>query len=105
MPLPSSIPDFDMLLKLYQDDQEAFEALRMHLLQEAVDSAPPDRRNSLERLLGRINTARAGLTPQQAASQAFGMMADSLQELRISWQQACFAMSELQTHILLQRIR
>lgn len=105
MPLPSSIPDFDMLLKLYRDDQQAFEALRLHLLQEAVESAPPDRRTSLERLLERINAARSGVTPQQAASQAFEMMADSLKELRISWQQACYALSELQTHILLERVR
>lgn len=105
MPLPSSIPDFDMLLKLYREDQEAFETLRMDLLQEAVDSAPADRRKNLERLLGQINSARSGLTPQQAASQAFEMMADSLKDLRISWQQACFALSELQTHLLLERVR
>lgn len=105
MPLPSSIPDFDMLLKLYEEDQEAFEVLRMHLLQEAVNSAPPERRNHLEKLLWRINTARSNLTPQQAANQAFEMMADSLQELRVSWQQACLAISELQMRLLLERVR
>ncbi|QAU34058.1 DUF3135 domain-containing protein [Janthinobacterium sp. 17J80-10] len=105
MPFSFPIPDFDMLLKLHQDDPEAFEALRTRLLQNAVDAAPPERRNSLERLLGRIEAARSRATPQQAAIQAFEMMADSLQELRLSWQQACFAISELQTQVLLQRLR
>ena len=105
MPLHPATPDFDMLVRLYQEDLEAFEALRLHVLQDAVDAAPPERRKSLTRLLDRINATRSAATPQQAASQAFEMMADSLQELRLSWQQASCALSELQTQILLQRIR
>lgn len=105
MPSPCPVPDFDMLLKLHQQDPEAFEALRSHLLQNAIDAAPPERRTSLERLLVRINAERSCATSQQAAVQAFRMMADSLQELRISWHQACHAISELQTQLLLQRLR
>jgi len=105
MPIYPAIPDFDMLVRLYQEDQDAFEALRHHLLRDAVNSAPPERQKSLARLLERINAGRTGATPQQAAIQAFEMMADSLQDLRISWHQACSAMSELQTQLLLHRMR
>ncbi|WP_158592213.1 DUF3135 domain-containing protein [Noviherbaspirillum sedimenti] len=106
MPLPTAIPDFDMLVTLHQHDPQAFEALRCHLLQEALDAAPAARRASLELLLGRIEAARAAsASPQQAASIAFAMMAESLQELRDSWQQAFHALSELQTHLLLEKVR
>jgi hypothetical protein len=109
MPPDSSapvIPDFDTLLALYQHDEESFEALRRRLLQDALASAPADRRPRLERLLVCIEATRAAAgTPEQAASQAFEMMAQSLQELRQAWHQACHALSELQSHLLIEKIR
>lgn len=100
------IPHFDMLRALYEQDRESFEALRRHLLQDALAAAPAERRPSLERLLGRIEATRAAAgTPEQAATLAFEMMAESLQELRASWHQACYALSELQTRLLIEKIR
>lgn len=106
MPLHPPLPDFDVLVRLHQQDPQAFETLRCHLLQDALATAPPPRRAGLERLLARIEATRAeAATPQQAASLAFGLMAESLQELRQSWQQACHALGELQTRLLLERVR
>ena len=100
------IPDFDMLLTLYQQDREAFEALRRHLLQNALDSAPAEQRPGLQRLLARIEASRAAAaTPEQAATQAFEMMAESLRELRQSWNQVCQVLSELQSRLLIEKVR
>jgi len=105
MPLHPAIPDFDMLVTLYQHDREAFEALRRHLLQDALDAAPPERRPGLERLLFHIEAERAATPQRHAASMAFEMMAESLQELRLGWQGALSALTELQTRILLEKVR
>lgn len=105
MSLHPAIPDFDMLVKLHQQDPQAFEAFRCHLLQDALEAAPVARRASLKLLLGRMEASRAACaTPQQAAGMAFAMMAESLQELRDSWQQAFHALSELQTRLLLEKV-
>jgi hypothetical protein len=101
-----AIPDFDMLVSLHQQDREAFEALRRHLLRDAVNAAPAAQRPGLERLLARIEANRASArTPEQAASQAFDMMTESLRELRQSWHQACHELSALQTRLLIERVR
>lgn len=101
-----AIPDFDMLVKLHTYDQEAFEALRRHLLRDAINAAPLEQRPSLERLLARIEATRASAgSPEQAAGLAFEMMAESLKELRESWNQVCHTLSELQARILIERVR
>jgi hypothetical protein len=108
MPSYSSptLPDFDVLLMLYQHDKESFETLRRQLLQDAINAAPAERRPSLERLLAHIEATRASAsTPHQAACQAFEMMGESLLELRQSWHQAILALSELQSRLLIERIR
>ncbi|TCS34722.1 uncharacterized protein DUF3135 [Paucimonas lemoignei] len=100
------IPDFDMLVSLHEHDPEAFEALRRHLLWDAVRAAPVEHQPSLERLLARIEATRASAgSPAQAANQAFEMMAESLKELRESWHQACHSLSELQARLLIERVR
>jgi len=102
----SAIPDFDMLVQLHQHDREAFEALRRHLLRDAINAAPAVQRPGLERLVARIDATRASAgTPEQAAGMAFEMMAESLKELRQSWNQVCEALSELQTRLLIERVR
>ena len=109
MPSNSSAPatpSFDLLLKLYQQDREAFESLRAHLLRDAINAAPVEHRPGLERLMARIEATRASAgTAEQAATLAFDMMAESLRELRQSWQQACQVLSELQTRLLIERVR
>lgn len=101
-----AIPDFDMLVTLHQHDQEAFDALRRHLLRDAINAAPAEQRPSLERLLARIEATRASAsTPEQAANLAFEMMAESLKELRQSWNQVCHTLSELQARLLIERVR
>lgn len=106
MPPPPLTPDFDTLVALHECDQDAFESLRRSLLEEAVASAPACRQPALHRLLRRIEANRAeAASPQQAVAQAFIAMADSLQELRLAWQQAFHALGELQTQILLERVR
>lgn len=100
------IPDFDMLVKLYEHDCEAFESLRCHLLRDAINAAPAAHRPGLEKLLVRIDATRvSAATPEQAAGMAFEMMAESLKELRQSLHQACQALSELQGRLLIERVR
>ncbi len=100
------VPDFDTLVALHQQDAQAFEAFRRHLLQEAVDSAPPTRRPALRQLVRRIDAARASAgTPLQATAIAFEMMQDSLHELHGHWQQAYQALVELQTGLLMEKMR
>ena len=56
--------------------------------------------------MARIEATRASAgTAEQAATLAFDMMAESLRELRQSWQQACQVLSELQTRLLIERVR
>lgn len=101
-----TVPSFDMLVSLHQQDAEAFEAFRTHLLQEAIDSAPPSRRPGLRQLLRRIDTARAeAATPMEAAEVAFDMMVESVQELSNSWQQAGSELAALQTQLALEQAR
>ena len=101
-----TVPSFDMLVSLHRQDAAAFEAFRQHLLQEAVDSAPPARRPGLRQLLGRIDSARAeAATPMEAASVAFDMMVESVQELSDSWQQAGCELAALQTQLAIEHAR
>ncbi len=101
-----SCPDFDTLVALHQHDAQAFESFRKHLLREAINSAPPARRPSLEQLLQRIEATReAAKTPMEAAASAFNLMMDSLQELQGSWHGASYAITELQTALLIERVR
>ncbi len=106
MPHLPATPDFDTLVALHERDQGAFESLRRSLLEAAVASAPACRQPTLHRLLKRMEASRAeAASPQQAAAHAFIAMAESLQELRLAWQQAFHALGELQTQILLERVR
>lgn len=99
-------PDFDTLVALHQDDAQAFEAFRRHLLNDAVDCAPPSRRPALRQLVRRIDSARASATtPMEATAMAFEMMRQSLHELQSTWQQAQQACAALQTGLLMEKMR
>lgn len=100
------IPDFKMLQALYQDDPEALEAFRRHILREAVDDAPVAQRPALERLLSRIEAARASAdSPAAAAVLAFSMMRESMSQLHDAWNDAAYTVAELQTSLLLEKVR
>jgi hypothetical protein len=106
MQLDKHLPDFDMLVSLYRDDPEAFEAFRRHSLRDAVHAAPPAQRPALELLLNRLEIARAGAaTPMDAATIAFRLMQDSVGQLHTLWQQTRQAAAGLQTSLLIARVR
>ncbi|WP_192805108.1 DUF3135 domain-containing protein [Noviherbaspirillum aerium] len=101
-----AMPNFDTLVALHQQDPEALEAFRRHLLREAVDSAPAAQRPALEKLLDRIEVARnSAANPIDAASIAFHMMRDSVNELHASWEHAMQELAQLQTSLLIERLR
>jgi len=100
------LPDFNVLVALHQHDPEAFESFRRHLLREAVDYAPVMHRPALEKLLSRIETARASAaTPMEAVLIASRMMQDSMNQLMTTWEQAQHAVAGLQASLLIERAR
>ncbi|SNS15231.1 Protein of unknown function [Noviherbaspirillum humi] len=102
----SKHPSFDMLSSLYQDDPQAFEAYRRHLLREAIDSAPEEHRLALEQLLVTIEAARQeARTPLEAATIASRLMHDSVRRLDHHWKNMQAAVAELQTAVVIERAR
>lgn len=100
------LPDFDVLAALHRQDPEALEIFRKHVLREAVDSAPPAHRPSLEDLLSRIESARdAADTPLEAATVAFRMMCESVERLQHGWEQALDSVADLQAAVIIERLR
>ncbi len=101
-----NLPDFEVLVALHRQDPEALEAFRRHVLREAVDDAPLAHRPALEQLLLHIETVRnTASTPIEAASTAFNMMQESVMRLHDGWEQARYAMAELQAALLIERMR
>lgn len=100
------LPDFEVLVALYQHDPEALEDFRRHILREAVDYAPLQHRASLEQLLVRIEAARTATTsPMEAAVAAFSMMQESTERLHRGWQRALHAVAGLQAAVLIEQAR
>jgi hypothetical protein len=100
------LPDFNVLLALHQHDPEALEAFRRHILREAVDDTPAAHRPALEQLLARIEAARtAALSPEDALLTAFSMMHESMSRLHAAWEDAAHTVAELQTSLLIERLR
>ena len=100
------LPDFDILVALYQHDPEAFEEFRRHLLRQAVNHAPKEHRPSLEKLLVRIEEERARAeTPMDALRSANRMLQESMEQLMDGWEQACNAAAGLQTALLIEKVR
>ena len=100
------IPDFETLSKLYLENPQAYEILRLEILKSAVAAAPVDRRPLLQHTLYRIESARqATSTPQEAINVAARMMTESWGRLQNAWEQLHFDLARLQTNILLERLR
>lgn len=100
------LPDFDTLSRLYQDDPGAFENFRRQLLRQAVDEAPRRHRRALEELLLCIEANRQrAATPAEAASNAFQMMRQSVNQLNTAWQVGLQSVAQLQTDALMLKLR
>lgn len=99
-------PDFDLLVSLHEEDPEAFESFRRRLLQEAIASAPPAHQACLQQLLPRMEAARnAASTPVAAMLAAFGLMQDSVRELRTGWEHAHEEIAGLQAALIIAAVR
>ena len=100
------LPEFDTLVALHEQDPQAFEEFRRHLLTEAIKDAPARHRPALKQLLHRIESARTkATTPMEAAQVAMRMMNESLQRLHSCWEDAGYAMAGLQAMLLIERAR
>lgn len=100
-----NLPEFDTLRALYRDDPEAFENFRRHALREAIDQAPLRHRPALEALLEKMERARqAASSPMEAATVAWHMMSDSVEQLCNAWGETQHAVAGLQTTLLIARL-
>jgi hypothetical protein len=104
--MENELPEFDVLVRLHEQDPEAFERYRRKMLRQAVDTAPARHRAALEELLEviEIRRARAG-SPIEAAATAFQMMRQSVSQLQDAWRIGLKAASQAQTEALLLRLR
>jgi hypothetical protein len=106
MSIDAKLPDFDTLSRLYKEDPAAFDAFRRHLLRQAVDEAPRRHRPALEELLLCIEANRQrAATPADAALGAFQMMRHSVTQLNAAWQLGLQSMAQLQSEVLMQKLR
>jgi hypothetical protein len=106
MSMDTRLPDFSVMMNLHQQDPEAFEAFRRHLLQEAVEKAPPAHRESLKKSVDRMDAVRSvAATPLEAAVAASRMMQEAMDELLNAWTRTRFAVAGLQTTLVLERFR
>jgi hypothetical protein len=106
MGLGPTLPDFDTLRALYQDDPEAFEQFRTKVLRDALDSAPPAHHPSLEKLLRSIEQRReAAATPLEAVISASRAMQDAMEQLLSGWAQTRVAAAEWQAGVIIERLR
>jgi hypothetical protein len=85
----NQLPSFDHLKNLYDCEPEAFEELRVALIQYCIDSAPDDRRNRLQGLQFHIDARRSiAKTPMESCitiskmmHEKFWGLHDSLEDL------------------------
>lgn len=81
--MKQEMPDFDVLLRLAQNDPEQLEQIRQQLTIEMIDSAPSYIRRRLRGLQFKIDSTRAlAKTPMAACIQLTEMMHQSFEELR-----------------------
>jgi len=79
--------DFKEWADLYQADPEAFDARREAVLQNFVDNANPESRQSLEQTLFRIKMIRQrSKSPLQSAIESSKLMWESFGKLRVEVQ-------------------
>lgn len=99
------LPAFDTLMAFHQRDPQGYELFRMDILSEAVNAAPPRLRSSLSRTLDTINAVRKEKTPQEAASFAFSLMCESLDELKAALHKFNAASAELQAILIIEDLK
>lgn len=76
-------PGFDTLVSLYQKDPVAYDNLRVRLLIDKVNAAPPERRPALLKTLYKIEAVhKAANSPLEAAIMAYLMLCESSSQLR-----------------------
>jgi hypothetical protein len=104
--MENGLPEFDVLVRLHDEDPEGFEVYRRRLLRQAVEEAPTRHREALEELLEviEIRRARAG-SPIEAAATAFQMMRQSVSQLQHAWRIGLDASAKLQTDTLMLQLR
>lgn len=106
MSLDIHLPNFDVLMSLYKENPEAFEEFHKHVLQEAVERTPPKQRPALDLILKQIEAAHgAASSPIEATLLAFKLMQESLVQLQGSWEETQYALAELNTSLVIERVR
>ncbi len=82
---PYIVPDFDKLSELAKTEPGAFEAMRIELCQQFIDSAPVDLQRRLEGLQFRIDMERRRSgNPVKNCMTLSAMMNDSLSQLSLA---------------------
>lgn len=100
------LPDFDTLMKMFQQDPDAFETFRKQLLAAAVAECPLQHKDSVQKTLMRIERARqAATTPLDALVFASRLMRDSLNELNDALHRLQYELADLQSLLVLDRIK
>ena len=79
----TELPDPDELHRLAEQQPEALEALRQHMVQQLIDQSPQRLKHRLQGLQFRIDMERQRCkTPMAACLKLSGMMHDSLGDLQ-----------------------
>ena len=105
-PFATTLPQFDTLVALHENDPEAYEILRLQLLRSCIESAPTAHQQALEELFDEINVIRNEATsPLEAAVNASRLMVDSCVRLRAAMGELLDANAALQTAVLLDKFR
>lgn len=106
MPPHPKLPDFDTLMKMFQQDPDAFETFRKQLLADAVAECPLQHKERVQKTLMRIEKARqAATTPLDALVFASRLMRDSLKELNDALHRLQYELADLQSLLVLDRIK
>lgn len=79
---PEELPDFDILMRLAQENPDELEALRDRLNCQLIESAPERMQHRLKGLLFQIDAKRrVASNPMRSCLGVYEMMHDSLLEL------------------------
>ncbi|GAC1411658.1 MAG: hypothetical protein NVSMB6_13130 [Burkholderiaceae bacterium] len=104
-PIPS-LPDFDTLMHLHRRSPDAFEALRIKLLNDCIARSPAIHHATAKRLVVRMEEVRANAkTPLEAAVAAARLMVESMVRLQAPLDALMAESASYQTTMLLNRLR
>lgn len=105
MPSKPTVPDFDTLMHMFQQDPEDYEMFRKRLLDEAIAESPVQYQKNLQYILMRIEIARqTATTPLEALAYATRLMQESLEELNDALDCLQHELTGLQSLLVLERI-